>query len=126
MKKIIYSESAPRPIGPYSQAVQNGDQLFGAGQLGLDPISGEMVLGGAAGQAEQALANISAVLAAADMTMQHVVKTTIYLTSLDDFPAVNAVYARFFPINPPARTTVEVKALTLGGRVEIDFIAVLS
>ena len=126
MTKIIYSENAPRPIGPFSQAVQNGDQLFGAGQLGLDPVSGKMVLGGAADQAEQALANISAVLAAADMTMEHVVKTTIYLTSLDDFPAVNAVYARFFPEDPPARTTVEVKALPLGGRVEIDFVAILS
>lgn len=126
MTKIIYSENAPRPIGPYSQAVQNGDQLFGAGQLGLDPVSGKLVPGGASEQAEQALANIRSVLAAADMTMEHVVRTTIYLTNLDDFSEVNAVYARFFTEDPPARTTIEVKSLPLGGKVEIDFIAILS
>lgn len=123
MKKTIFTEFAPRPGGPYAQAVLAGGLLYGAGQLGLDPLSGQMVSGGAVEQAGQALANIGAVLSAGGLTPADVVKVTIYMTDLADFAAVNAVYAGFFPASPPARTTVQVAALPLGGKVEMDFIA---
>lgn len=123
MKKTIFTEFAPRPGGPYAQAVLAGGLLYGAGQLGLDPLSGQMVSGGAVEQAGQALANIGAVLSAGGLSPADVVKVTIYMTDLADFAAVNAVYAGFFPASPPARTTVQVAALPLGGKVEMDFIA---
>ncbi|HEY5466444.1 MAG TPA: Rid family detoxifying hydrolase [Clostridia bacterium] len=123
MKKTIFTEFAPRPGGPYAQAVLAGGLLYGAGQLGLDPLSGQMVSGGAVEQAGQVLANIGAVLSAGGLTPADVVKVTIYMTDLADFAAVNAVYAGFFPASPPARTTVQVAALPLGGKVEMDFIA---
>ena len=123
MKKTIFTEFAPRPGGPYAQAVLAGGLLYGAGQLGLDPLSGQMVSGGAVEQAGQALANIGAVLSAGGLTPADVVKVTIYMTDLADFAAVNTVYAGFFPASPPARTTVQVAALPLGGKVEMDFIA---
>lgn len=123
MKKTIFTEFAPRPGGPYAQAVLAGGLLYGAGQLGLDPLSGQMVSGGAVEQAGQALANIGAVLSAGGLSPADVVKVTIYMTDLADFAAVNAVYAGFFPVSPPARTTVQVAALPLGGKVEMDFIA---
>ena len=123
MKKTIFTEFAPRPGGPYAQAVLAGGLLYGAGQLGLDPLSGQMVSGDAVEQAGQALANIGAVLSAGGLSPADVVKVTIYMTDLADFAAVNAVYAGFFPVSPPARTTVQVAALPLGGKVEMDFIA---
>jgi len=123
MKKTIFTEFAPRPGGPYAQAVLAGGLLYGAGQLGLDPLSGQMVSGGAVEQAGQALANIGAVLSAGGLSPADVVKVTIYMTDLADFAAVNAVYAGFFPVSSPARTTVQVAALPLGGKVEMDFIA---
>lgn len=123
MKKTIFTEFAPRPGGPYAQAVIAGGLLYGAGQLGLDPLTGRMVSDNTADQAGQVLANIGAVLSAGGMTAGDVVKVTIYMTDLADFAAVNAVYARFFAVDPPARTTVQVAALPLGGKVEMDFIA---
>ncbi len=124
MKKTILTNFAPKPVGPYSQAVLVDGCLYGAGQIGLDPVSGRMVTGGVAEQAEQVLRNIAAVLEAAAMSRDDVVKTTIYLVDLADFAVVNTVYGRFFTAEPPARSTVQVAALPLGGLVEIEFIAV--
>ncbi len=125
MHEPIFTRFAPTPVGPYSQAVLANGVLYGAGQLGLDPVSGTLVSQDTAGQAEQVLRNIEAVLLAAGAAMRDVVRVTVYLVDLSEFAAVGAVYARFFPERPPARTTVQVAALPLGGRVEMDFTAVL-
>ncbi|MBP7401732.1 MAG: Rid family detoxifying hydrolase [Clostridia bacterium] len=124
MHDPVFSRFAPAPVGPYSQAVRAGKTLYGAGQLGLDPATGRLA-GDTAAQAGQALRNIEAVLAAAGASMRDVVRMTVYLVDLGEFAAVNAIYAGFFADNPPARSTVQVAALPLGGRVEMDFIAVL-
>jgi len=125
MHEPIFTRFAPTPVGPYSQAVLANGVLYGAGQLGLDPVSGTLVSQDTAGQAEQVLRNIEAVLLAAGAAMRDVVRVTVYLVDLSEFAAVGAVYARFFPERPPARTTIQVAALPLGGRVEMDFTAVL-
>jgi len=122
-KKQISSSQSPRPIGPYSQGIAAGGLLFVSGQIPLDPASGRLVEGDIEAQAEQALKNLVAVLAAARLTAQNVVKTTVYLVDLADFPKVNAVYGRYFASEPPARATVGVAALPAGARVEIDAIA---
>lgn len=119
----VFSGSAPRPIGPYSQAVRAGGFLFMSGQLGVDPGTGAVVEGGAAEQAEAALRNISAVLEAAGAGIGDVVKVSIYLRDIADFPAVNAVYARHFSSWKPARTTVGGLMLPKGALVEVDAIA---
>ena len=121
--KVISTDKAPAAIGPYSQAIQAGNLLFCSGQIPLDPVSGEIVIGDIGRQAEQVMENIAAVLAAAGLSFGDVVKSTIYLTDLADFAALNEVYGRRFPENPPARSTVEVKGLPRGARVEIDVIA---
>ncbi len=121
--KAVLSHRAPAPIGPYSQAIVAGGTVYCSGQLGLDPATKQLVEGGAAEQAHQALLNLAAVLEAARSTLRHVVKTTIFLVDMNDFAAVNAVYATFFPHMPPARSTFAVAALPLGGRVEIEAIA---
>lgn len=123
MKQAISTSEAPGAIGPYSQAIRHGPWLFSAGQVGLDPRTGELVPGGAAEQAEQALQNLGAVLRAAELGPEHVVKTTIFLTDLADFADVNRVYGKFFPQPYPARSTVQVAALPKGARVEIDLVA---
>lgn len=125
MKTIIATEAAPAAIGPYSQAVKAGGLLFCSGQIPLDPVTGQMISGGIVAQTEQVMVNLAAVLAAAGVDFGAVVKTTIYLTSLADFAAVNEVYGRFFAIEPPARATVEVSGLPRGAAVEIDLIAQL-
>lgn len=124
-RRVISTEAAPAAIGPYSQAVRLGDLVFLSGQIPLDPKSGEMVGGqDASAQAEQVLDNLAAVLAAAGSSFGQVVKTTIFLTDLADFAAVNAVYAkRFDGVPPPARATVQVAALPRGAKVEIEMIA---
>lgn len=124
-RRVISTEAAPAAIGPYSQAVRLGDLVFLSGQIPLDPKSGEMVGGqDASAQAEQVLDNLAAVLAAAGSSFAQVVKTTIFLTDLADFAAVNAVYAkRFDGVPPPARATVQVAALPRGAKVEIEMIA---
>ena len=122
-KKIITTENAPAAVGAYSQAVVAKDLMFISGQLGLDPVTGVLVDGGVAAQAEQALKNIEAILAAGDATVDAVLKTTILLTDLADFHAVNAVYAKHFPDDPPARAAFAVAALPLGALVEIDAVA---
>jgi 2-iminobutanoate/2-iminopropanoate deaminase len=122
-RQVISSGAAPAAIGPYSQAVRAGGFVFVSGQIPLNPATGEMVAGGAAAQAERALRSLQAVLEAAGSGLERVVKTTIFLTDLADFAAVNAVYARFFPAEPPARATVQVAALPRGAAVEIEAVA---
>ena len=122
MKTRIATEGAPAAIGPYSQAISAGCFVFCAGQLGLDPATGDLVEGVEA-QTDRALQNLGAVLAAGDLGFADVVKTTIFMLDMADFATVNTVYARFFPEPFPARSTVAVAALPRGGRVEIEVIA---
>lgn len=123
---VIQSEAAPKAIGPYSQAVSvpAGRMVFLSGQIPLDPATGEIVAGDIAAQTEQVMKNLGAVLAEAGFSFDHVVRCGIFLTDLGDFARVNEVYARYFPVNPPARATVQVSALPRGVKVEIDAIAV--
>lgn len=123
MKQAITTTEAPTAIGPYSQAVAVGDQLYISGMLGIDPASGEL-RDGIAAQAEQALRNLSAALKAAGMTEANVVKTTIFLTDMAAFGAVNELYAKCFNAPFPARSCVQVSALPKGGLFEIEAIAV--
>jgi 2-iminobutanoate/2-iminopropanoate deaminase len=123
-RSSVSTPAAPAAVGPYSQAIVSGDLVFCSGQLGLDPSSGVLVEGGVEAQAERALRNLTAVLDAAGCSFADVVKTTVFLANVDDFAAVNAVYARFVPDPPPARSTFAVGALPKGGLVEIDAIAV--
>jgi 2-iminobutanoate/2-iminopropanoate deaminase len=124
MKKILTTDAAPKAIGPYSQAVSAGGFLFCSGQIPLDPETGELVGATIAEQAERVLANIEGVLQGAGLTFDHIVKTTIFLIDLADFATVNEIYGRRFTAAPPARSTVEVKALPRGARLEIEVIAV--
>ncbi|MHB8808235.1 MAG: RidA family protein [Anaerolineaceae bacterium] len=122
---ITIVENAPKAVGPYSLAVKTGNLVFTAGQLGLDAKTGTFVEGSIQAQTEKALQNISAVLNAAGSDISRVVKTTVFLKNMNDFGAMNEVYARFFNENPPARSAVEVAALPKGGLVEIEVIATL-
>ncbi len=125
MKKIISTSNAPAAIGPYSQAVLSGSTLYLSGQLGVDPATGEFASQDVEGQAVQALANIRAVLAAAGASPANVCKTTVFLTDMNDFAAVNKIYAETFPSDAPARSCVAVAALPKGAKVEMEAIAVL-
>lgn len=122
-RQSISTPAAPAAVGPYSQAIVAHDLVFCAGQVGLDPTSGEIVEGGIEAEADRVLRNLTAVLDAAGCTLADVVKTTVFLVDIDDFAAVNAVYARFMPDPPPARSTFAVAALPKGARIEIDAIA---
>ncbi|HTP66280.1 MAG TPA: RidA family protein [Geobacteraceae bacterium] len=122
-KEIISTDQAPKAIGPYSQGVRAGDLVFFSGQIPLDPATGELVNGGIEEQTEKVMENIAAVLAAAGLDFSQVVKSTIYLADLADFVAVNVIYGKRFQADPPARSTVEVKGLPRGARVEIEVIA---
>ncbi len=124
-KNRIHTNDAPAAVGPYSQAIAIGDLVFTAGQVALDPAGGELVGADVAAQTEQVIRNLRAVLAAAGSDLAHVVKTTVFLQSMGDFAAMNAVYARHFPEPFPARSTVEVGALPKGGLVEIECIALI-
>lgn len=124
-KQVITTADAPAAIGPYSQAIRVGNMVFTSGQIPLHPQTGEIVGATAAEQARQVLQNLQAVLQAAGASLQNVVKTTIFLTDLGQFAAVNAVYAEFFPDNPPARSTVQVAALPRGVQVETEAVAVV-
>ncbi len=125
-REIISTIKAPQAIGPYSQAVKaKGTFLFTAGQIPLDPTTGEMVGKTAAEQAEQALKNLKAVLEAGGSDLAHAVKVTVFLQDMNDFASVNEVYARFFPENPPARSAFQVGALPKGALVEIECIALV-
>jgi 2-iminobutanoate/2-iminopropanoate deaminase len=122
-REHVATRHAPEPIGPYSQAIQSGSELYCSGQIALDPETGEIVAGDAAVQAERVIANLGAILCAAGYHFEDVVKTTVFLVDMNDFPAVNAVYEKYFGASKPARSTVAVAALPRGARVEIDCIA---
>jgi 2-iminobutanoate/2-iminopropanoate deaminase len=123
MKQSIHSDRAPKALGPYSQAILDGNTLFLSGQIGIDPATGSMVDGGVEEQTHRAIKNLEAVLDAAGMNPAHIVKTTIFLASMEDFPKVNAVYGGYFAEDPPARATIQVAKLPLGALVEIEAIA---
>lgn len=122
-RQRVSTSNAPTAIGPYSQGIAAGDLVFCSGQVGLDPETGELVPGGVEPEAERALRNLTAVLDAAGCTFDDVVKTTVFLADIADFAAVNAVYGRYMPDPPPARSTFAVGALPKGARVEIEAIA---
>lgn len=123
MKKVVITKDAPEPIGPYSQAIQAGPFLFCSGQVAIDPKTSQVLTGDVKAQTEQVMKNIEAVLTAGGVKFENVVKTTIFLTSMGDFPIVNEIYGRFFPSNPPARSTVEVRGLPKNVQVEIEVVA---
>jgi len=122
-KKVIQAEKAPKAIGPYSVAIESGGFIFCAGQTGIDPLSGDLVSADLEAQTRQVLTNLSNVLDAAGSSLAKVVKTTVFLRDMADFPKMNAIYAEFFPSNPPARSTIAVAGLPKGGIVEIEAIA---
>jgi 2-iminobutanoate/2-iminopropanoate deaminase len=124
-REVILSLDAPKPVSAYSQAIKDGSLLFLAGQIPLDPVSGQLVTGDIAAETDRIIENMRAVLSAAGASLSNVVKTTVYLTSMADFAAFNQAYSRHFLNQPPARTTVAVAALPLGARVEIEAIAAL-
>ena len=123
-RERISSKQAPAAIGPYSQAIRAGGFVFCSGQVALDPSSGEIVAGGVEEQTHQVLRNLSAVLAAAGTALEKAVKCTVYLSDMNDFVAMNAIYGEYFGDPPPARATVEVRRLPKDVLVEIDLIAV--
>lgn len=123
MSTIITSPNAPAALGPYSHAVLSGDTLYTSGQIGLIPATGALAGESIEAQAEQVFQNLEAVLAAAGMTFANVVKTTVFLTDLADFAAMNAIYATKFPKDPPARSCVQVAKLPAGARMEMELIA---
>ena len=124
MKEIISTQAAPAAIGPYSQGVGAGGIVITSGQIPLDPATGNFVEGGVAEQTRQSLLNVQAILAAAGLTLENVVKTTVFLKDMNDFAAMNEVYATFFLSNPPARSAVQVGKLPRDAMVEIEAIAV--
>ncbi|MCB0365649.1 MAG: RidA family protein [Bdellovibrionaceae bacterium] len=123
MKKVIMTDRAPAPVGPYSQAIEVDGTLYCSGQISIDPSSGEVFTGDIQKQAQMVMKNVEAVLAAADMTFGNVVKTTIFLTDMADFAKVNEVYASCFTAEPPARSCVAVASLPKGVNVEVEVLA---
>jgi len=124
-RQVIATEGAPAAVGPYSQAIQIGDLVFTAGQIGIDPQAKRLVEGGIEAQTRQTLNNLKAILEAAGTSMAHAVKVTVYLQDIQDFKAMNEVYAEFFPAAPPARAAAQVAALPLGAMVMIDTVAAI-
>ena len=122
-RQVILTEKAPKAIGPYSQGVKAGCLFFISGQLGLIPESGEFIQGGVEEQTKQSLINLKNILESQGYELEDVVKTTVFLKDMRDFPKMNAIYAEFFKLEPPARSTVEVADLPKGGLVEIEAIA---
>ena len=123
IKRIIQTEQAPTAIGPYSQAIRIGDFLYTSGQIALDPESGIFLSGEIEEETEQTLKNISAILQAGGVNFENVIKTTVYLSDLNDFTRMNQVYEKYFSKNKPARACVQVAALPKGAKIEIDAIA---
>jgi 2-iminobutanoate/2-iminopropanoate deaminase len=121
--EVIKTDSAPGAIGLYSQAVKAGQMIFCSGQIGIDPSTGNIVDSDVKNQAVQVMENLKAVLKAGGLSVDHIVKTTVYLVSLDDYPVINEVYREYFPEDPPARAAVGVSALPKGAKVEIEAIA---
>ena len=122
-KKIIATENAPAAVGPYSQAIAAGELVFTAGQIPLDPESGQLVPGDIEAQTHRALQNLQALLQTASSSLAAVMKTTVFMTDLADFKRMNVVYAQYFASEPPTRSTVEVAALPLGAQIEIECVA---
>lgn len=125
MREAIVTDRAPQAIGPYSQAVRAGNQIYCSGQIPIDPATGSIIDGDISAQTRQVLTNVSQVLQAAGASLDHVVKTTVYLADMGDFAAMNAVYATFFTSPAPARSTVQAARLPRDARVEIDVIAIV-
>ncbi|MEI6289460.1 MAG: RidA family protein [Chloroflexota bacterium] len=123
-RKVVISEKAPKAIGPYSVAIESGGFVFCAGQTGIDPRTGDLVSPDLEAQTRQVLTNLKNVLEAAGTSLEKVVKTTVFIRDMADFPKMNAIYAEFFPANPPARSTIAVAGLPKGGIVEIEAIAI--
>ncbi|AEM78954.1 RidA family protein [Thermoanaerobacter wiegelii] len=123
MKTIINTDAAPKAIGPYSQAVMIDGFLYTSGQIAIDPATGELVEGGIEAQTERVLENIKAILKAAGMDLNNVIKTTVFVTNMEDFAKINEIYGRYFKDNPPARSLVEVKSLPKGALIEIEVVA---
>jgi 2-iminobutanoate/2-iminopropanoate deaminase len=123
LRQVFASKDAPQAIGPYSQAVKAGGFVFASGQIALDPATGKLIEGDIAAQTERVLKNLTAVLAAAGSGIDRVVKTTVFLKNLADFPAMNEAYAKVFANAPPARSTVQVAGLPKDALVEIDVVA---
>jgi len=123
-RQIISTDKAPAAVGPYSQGVQIGDLVYTAGQIPLDPATGRLVGGDIEAQTRQVLSNLKAIVEAAGSSMSHVVKTTVFMVDMGEFKAMNGVYSEFFPAAPPARSTVQVGALPLGARIEIEVVAI--
>lgn len=124
MKKVIHTDHAPKAVGPYSQAIQLNGVLYCSGQIAIDPKTQEVFTGDIKQQTEMVLQNVEAVLTAAGLNFNHVVKTTIFLTSMADFAEVNEIYAKRFPKDPPARSTIAVVGLPKGVNVEIEVLAI--
>ncbi len=122
-RTVVITDKAPKAIGPYSVAIQTADMVFCSGQVAFDPTTGEIVQGGVEAETRQVLTNLKNVLEAAGTDLAHVVKTTVFLRDMADFPKMNAIYAEFFIENPPARSTVAVAGLPRGVAVEIEVIA---
>lgn len=122
-RSAVHTTGAPEPVGPYSQAIRSGNLVFAAGQVALDPATGQLVEGGIEAQTRRALNNLKAVLEAAGSSLERAVKTTVFMADLSQFAAMNAVYAEFFPSPAPARSTFQVAALPRGALVEIEVIA---
>jgi 2-iminobutanoate/2-iminopropanoate deaminase len=123
-REQVTTTAAPAAIGPYNQAIAAGELVFASGQVALDPASGQLVEGDVQAQTRRVLENLSAVLQAAGSSLGQVVKTTVFLTTMDDFAAMNAVYGEYFAGEPPARSTIAVAALPRGARVEIEATAI--
>ena len=125
MRDVVLTDRGPKPIGPYSQAVRVNGFLFVSGQVALDPKTGQMSTGDVREQTERALENVKGIVEAAGSKMPHVVKTTVFLKNMNDFTAMNEVYARYFTAAPPARSTVEVARLPKDALVEIEVVAAI-
>lgn len=123
MKNIIHTDNAPKAIGPYSQAVMAGGMLFVSGQIPINPQTGELSTADISEQTKLVMDNIGAILKAAGLSYENIVKTTLFLADINDFAAMNKVYAEYFPTNPPARSAFAVKDLPKGARLEIEVIA---
>jgi len=122
MKEVISTDKAPKAIGPYSQAIRTNGFIFTAGQIALDPATGQLVEGDVARQTMRVLESLKGIVEAAGSSLDRAVKATVYLKDMNDFAAMNEVYARYFPTNPPARSTVEAARLPRDVRVEIDLV----
>jgi 2-iminobutanoate/2-iminopropanoate deaminase len=123
-REVVATENAPKAIGPYSQAIIFGELVFSAGQIPLDPRTGQLVEGGIEAQTRQVMENLKAILEEAGSSFDNVLKTTVFMVNLEDFGKVNAIYGEYFTQDPPARSTVQVAALPRGALIEIECVAV--